>query len=216
MTERLFCIFAEIPSCEVFADIACDHGYIARAMLDERMCNRAYVADISEKSLLKAETLLSEYIKDGRAQSFVSDGFDNVPKADCALVAGIGGALITDILNRAKTADKLPEMLVLQPMKHCDRVRRAVVRLGYYIKKDFTVKADGQFYDIIVLVKGQDKISDEEIEFGRTNLSERPLAFKEKISEKIGKLVSYTESKTMNRQTREKMLRKIKELEKYV
>ncbi|MBR0188802.1 MAG: SAM-dependent methyltransferase [Clostridia bacterium] len=216
MTERLSFIFAEIPRCETFADIACDHGYIAFAMLKEGRCERAYVSDVSAKSLGKAETLLADFIIKGKAQGFVSDGFDNVPKTDCALIAGVGGELITDILKRAERAGKLPDNLILQPMKHCDKVRRLAVELGYQVKKDFTVKADGQFYDIISLVKGKDFLTDEETEFGRTNVRELPLAFKEKIKVEIGKILSYTESETMTDATREKMLKKAERLKKYV
>ena len=216
MTERLNFIFAEIPRCEIFADIACDHGYIAFEMLKKNKCIRAYVSDISAKSLCKAENLLADFIAKGRAQGFVSDGFDNVPKTDCALIAGVGGELITDILKRAEKAGKLPDNLILQPMKHCDKVRRLVVELGYRIKKDFTIKADGQFYDIIALERGKDELTAEETEFGRTNVKELPLAFKEKIKVEIGKILSYTESETMDGITRKKMLEKAERLKKYV
>lgn len=216
MTARLSYIFAEIPACDTFADIACDHGFIARAMIDGGKCKRVYISDVSEKSLKKAETLLAEHMGHGIAESFVSDGFDNVPRADCALVAGIGGDLIVDILGRAAKADKLPETLVLQPMKHCDKVRKAAVRLGYAVRKDFTVKSEGQFYDIIVLKKGKDALTDEEIEFGKTNLSERPLAFREKIAEEIGKILSYAKRETMDEKTRKIMLEKAERLKKYV
>ena len=216
MTERLSRIFAEIPPCNTFADIACDHGYIAYAMLSGGKCDCVFISDISEKSLKKAQDLLSSYIKDGKAQSFVSDGFDNVPKTDVALIAGIGGTLIIDILKRAKSADKLPDTLVLQPMKHVDKVRIFAVQSGYRIKKDFTAKAEGQFYDIIVLKKGKDSISKEEAEFGRTNLEERPPAFREKLRVEIDKLLSYTESETMTDKTRKTMLKKAERLKKYV
>ena len=216
MTERLNFIFNEIPYCKVFSDVACDHGYIAREMLVKDKCELAYVSDISAKSLKKAEDLLADFISSGRAQGFVSDGLDNVPKADCVLIAGIGGTLITDILKRAEEFDKLPERLVLQPMKHCDKVRRLAVKLGYRIKRDFTVKADGQFYDIISLEKGKDELSGEEAEFGRTNVRELPLAFREKTCVEIDKIFSYLESETMAEGTRKKMLEKAEKLKKYV
>lgn len=216
MTERLSRIFNEIPISGTFSDIACDHGYIAYAMLKSGKCEKAYVSDVSAKSLLKAEKLLSEYIAKSMAQSFVSDGFDNVPKSDTALIAGVGGALIIDILKRAEKAGKLPESLVLQPMKHCDRVRYAAVKLGYKIVKDFTISADGQFYDIIVLKKGRDFLTPEEAEFGRTNICERPSEFKEKIRVQIGKLLSYAARENISDDTRAEMLEKAKDLEKYV
>ena len=213
MTERLKYIFDAVPACDTFADVACDHGYIAFEMLFSGKCNRAIVADISEKSLKKAENLLKDYVQAGKCRSFVSDGFDNVPKADCALIAGIGGTLIEDIICRATI---LPDTLVLQPMKHCDKVRRALVRLGFAVKKDFTVKAEGQFYDIIVANKGKDCLTDEEAEFGRTNIVERPQAFRDKIQEQIDKLFSYTERENIAANTRLKMLEKAERLKKYV
>ena len=216
MNDRLTSIFAEIPPCDTFSDIACDHGYIALAMLNSGKCKKAYVSDISEKSLDKAKKLLSAYIETGRAESFVSDGFDNVPKADVALVAGIGGRLITDILERAMRDEKLPETLVLQPMKHCDKVRKIAARLGYKIMKDFTVAEDGQFYDIIVLKKGEDCLTAEEIEFGRTNIIERPAAFRAKVQTGINKLLSYTARENISPATRDKMLKKAERLKKYV
>ena len=216
MNDRLSSIFDAIPPCKIFADIACDHGYIAYAMLNSGKCDRAYISDISAKSLVKAEKLLSAFIAEKRAESFVSDGFDNLPKADTALIAGVGGALITDILDRAKKAGKLPENLILQPMKHCDRVRRFAVGLSYKIEKDFTVSADGQFYDIIVLKKGKDSLTPEEAEFGRTNIRELPIDFKEKIRVQIGKLMSYAARDNIADDTRAEMLKKAKDLEKYV
>ena len=61
MTNRLNQIFSVLPSCEVFADIGCDHGYVAKAMLDSGKCKKVIVSDISEKCLFKATTLLQFY-----------------------------------------------------------------------------------------------------------------------------------------------------------
>ena len=213
MTDRLELIFAEIPKCNTFADIACDHGYIAEAMLKAGKCNTAFVADISEKSLNKAEKLLKTFIEEGKCKSFVSDGFKNVPKCDVALVAGIGGILTIEILN---SATGLPETLVLQPMKHCEKVRRAVVSAGYAIQKDFTVKAEGQFYDIIVAKRGKDFLTEEEAEFGRTNVEEYPQAFKEKIAEEIKKLTAYCQKEGISQTTAIRMQKEAERLKKYV
>ena len=213
MTERLEKIFGEIPSGEIFADIACDHGYIAFAMLKSGKCKKAFAADVSERSLSKAEKLLKEYIAEDKCRCIVSDGFKNVPKADVGLVAGIGGILMIEILSAAA---ELPEKLVLQPMKHCEKVRRAAVKLGYFIKKDFTIKAEGQFYDIIVAEKGKDFLTEEEAEFGRTNVEEYPQAFKEKIACEIKKLEDYCARENISETTKTRMIKETERLKKYV
>ena len=40
MTERLNKVFSELPSCKVFADIGCDHGYIAKEMVERKKCEK--------------------------------------------------------------------------------------------------------------------------------------------------------------------------------
>ena len=159
MTDRLEKIFALIPSCEVFADIGCDHGYIAQAMLKSGKAKKVIIADISAKCLQKAEQLLEKSIIDGKCISVVSNGFENVPNCDCALIAGMGGEEICDIILRAKN---LPNSLLLQPMKNCDKVRLCAVKSGYNLKKDFTFKSAGKFYDLMLLVRGKDTLTDEE------------------------------------------------------
>ena len=108
MTNRLETIFNHIPSCEVFADIGCDHGYIAKAMLDSGKAQKVIIADVSEKCLKKAEELLSDYIAIGRAESKVSDGFTKVGECSVALIAGMGGEEIVHILSQAKVLPKAP------------------------------------------------------------------------------------------------------------
>lgn len=179
MTDRLNRIFQELPPVKVFADIGCDHGYIAKEMISQKKCDKAIIADVSPFCLKKAEELLKEEILSGKVESVVSDGFDKITDCDLALIAGMGGEEIISILSKAKF---LPDNLVLQPMKNTDKVRVKAVEAGYKIKKDFLFKSGGKFYDLLVLTAGEDFLSREEILFGRTNITEKPVAFLEKMT----------------------------------
>ena len=146
MTERLEKLFSLIPACDVFADIGCDHGYIAQKVLETDKAKKVYASDISAPSLKKAIGLIGNGYE-GRFFTFVSDGFENLPKdIDTALIAGMGGEEICAII---RAADKLPETLILQPMKNADKVRRLLVSLGYGIDKDFTFYSANKYYDVI-------------------------------------------------------------------
>lgn len=213
MTDRLQRIFALIPYCDTFADIGCDHGYIAEAMLKQGKAKKVIIADISAKCLQKAEQLLDESIKDGKCISVVSNGFSAVPDCDTALIAGMGGEEICDIILKAKT---LPSTLVLQPMKNCDKVRLCAVKSGYKIIKDLMFKSAGKFYDLMLLVKGKDDLSDEEIEFGRDNLTGKNEDFKEFLQVKINRLNEYLRSEKLSIEDRNSMLLLKGRLEKYV
>ena len=93
MAERLKEIFSLLPECESFADVGCDHGYIAEAMLKSGKCKRAVMSDVSEKCLEKAKKLNAEFIKNGVAEAVLSDGLKKVPRTECVLIAGMGGEL---------------------------------------------------------------------------------------------------------------------------
>lgn len=213
MTERLKQIFSSVPAGETFADIGCDHGYIAKEMLFKGKCKKAIVSDISEKSLEKARNLLKTEILNGRAEAVVSDGFINVPFCDVALIAGLGGDEIIKILSDAPF---LPERLTLQPMKKSPKVREFVVSIGYFIEEDRVFLEGHIFYDVIRLIKGKDSLSPEEIEFGRTNLVFPSDAFKKKIAWEIKSIDERIKAGGLKPHVLAAFIKKREELKKYV
>lgn len=213
MTERLNIIFNEIPICKTFADIGCDHGYIAQAMLKSGKAEKVIISDISQKCLDKAQKLLQEYIDLDRAKSIVSNGFEKIDFCDVALIAGMGGEEICSILLNAKF---LPDILILQPMKNVDKVRQCAINLGYKIQKDFMFKSSQKFYDLIKLERGKDQLSDQEIEFGRDNICQKNEHFIEFINLQIERITRFLECENLSLEDREKMLKKREKLQKYV
>ncbi len=216
MTERLSKIFELLAECEVFADIGCDHGYIAKAMLEKAKCKKVIISDISAKCLSKAENLLSRYIVLNMAESVVSDGFDNISGCDQALIAGMGGEEIVSIINRAKEQKKLPKRLVVQPMKNCDKVRLCAVNAGYKVDYDKVFKSGGKYYNLIVFTFGKDNLTDEEIQFGRDNVRLLPSDFKDMILDTIEKLSAFKNKNGISEATRVQLDEKIEKLKKYV
>ncbi len=212
MNERIDIIYREIDECEVFADIGCDHGLITKAMLDGKKCKRAIVSDVSKKCLEKAELLLSDKIESGEVVSVVSDGFDNLPPCDLALIAGMGGEEIVLILKKAKN---LPEKLLLQPMKNPQKVRLTAVELGYKIIKDFTFKVGKIYYDLIALEKGEDSLLPDEIEYGRTNIKGDNQAFKSLVKKRLKMLSNLLENSALAQETRNQIEEEIKRLKNY-
>ena len=67
-------------------------------------------------------------------------------------------------------------------MKNPDKLRRKLISLGYKFIRDFTFKTDDKFYDIMLVEKGIDLLSEEEILFGRDNLKEKGEAFLERLN----------------------------------
>lgn len=148
-----------IPANAV-ADVGCDHGIIAEYCADSGMFQSVIASDISEKCLNKAR----ERLKNKDCVRFVcADGIDY--ECDEAVIAGMGGLLICDILENALS---LPNTLVLCPHRNADSVRRTLVKLGYGLDADIPVSENGKFYSVIRarLGGGQTDIGELEILFG--------------------------------------------------
>lgn len=172
MTKRLEIIYSQLTPCKKFADVGCDHGYIAEAMLEGDKAERVIISDISAPSLKKAEKLLRKY-RD-KVKAVLCDGLKKID-VDCdqVLIAGMGGEEIISILS---SAPFLPNRLVLQPMKNVDKVRKTLLSIGYSIEKDF-VFFDEKFYFLLVCERGEDYYTDDELFFGRDNLKNKSVDF---------------------------------------
>ncbi len=213
MTERQKIIFSAIPKADVFADVGCDHGYIAKSMIVNNKCNKVIVSDVSAKCLSKAENLLKEEIALGKCLAFVTDGLKGLPIADTVLIAGMGGQEIISILS---SAPYKPKNLVLQPMKNTPLCRKFVVNNGYKIVKDYVFFSSGVFYDLLILEQGIDSLTDQEVEFGRTNLIDKPNDFIKKLKWEIDKIEGYIGSGKLSIKDQEIMKSKLEKLNSYV
>ncbi len=213
MTKRLETILLNLEKCRVFADVGCDHGYVAKGMLDADKCEKAIVSDVSEKCLNKAKDLLKEEISQGRAQAIVSNGLEKLPPIDLVLIAGMGGEEIISILSSAVI---LPDKLVLQPMKNVDKVRLFLTATGYKINKDFCFEDGGKFYDLLVIDKGEQTLTDEQILLGKTNLEEKSADFLERNRQEIKRIDKILSTGKIDFETQKKLQKKQEVLKKYV
>jgi len=168
--DRIKQICGYLEPCGSFADVACDHGYCAEYMLKNKLCKSAVISDISAKSLEKAQTLLSDYIKSGVCRAVCCDGLEKISEnVDQVLISGIGGEEIIKILNNSF----VPESFVLQPMKNAKQLRAYLLSRGCEITRDDIFSDGRNFYFIIKgqSLGGEKEYSKAELEFGRDSLS---------------------------------------------
>lgn len=195
MNGRIGAVCAALPRADVFADIGCDHGYMTHYMLRNGLCRKAYISDVSSKSLGKAEKLLSRYISAGTCIPVVADGLEGLPEpCDLVLIAGLGGEEIVKILEKSA----LPARFVLQPMRSSEKLRRFLAERGAHLERDFTFAAENArrtyYYDLIAGSAnggdggdGGDGYSEREFRFGRDNLRGESRAFLRRTEEELEK-----------------------------
>lgn len=177
-------VAAAVPKCRLAADIGSDHGLIPLWLIEQGRCERMLVTDISAPSLQKAEALFRQRGRSGQAEFVCCDGFPSEPIPDAAIIAGMGGLETIKILKQAK---RLPDALVLQPMRNVPDVRRAVIDMGYRIESDRIVLSKGKYYSVIALARGADRLTALEEYFGRSDLEAPASVFLEYLEREQAK-----------------------------
>ncbi len=156
MTDRIKKLCSYLFKCTVFADVGCDHGYCAQYALENSLCKKAVISDVSEKCLSKAERLLKDYIRDGRCRSVCCYGLEKIdPSAELTLIAGMGGEEIISIFRAAY----IPQNFVLQPMKNVREVREYLLEQGAEITRDEVFLSCGKYYFVLCGRRGGNKSS---------------------------------------------------------
>lgn len=186
---RIETLCSYLGVCDTFADVGCDHGYCTLYMLKNALCAKAYITDISQKCLAKAEKLLQSFIAAGKCESVCCDGLKGLPEdIDEVLIAGMGGEEIIKILKEGF----IPRKFVLQPMKNAPSLRRFLLDSGCAITAD-DIFGDGKFYFVIKGERGGGTVYGErELALGRDSLK-NPL-LKEYLRAEIAKKESYIQN----------------------
>ena len=165
LTSRLSSLAGYIKQGERVIDVGTDHGLLPIYLIQNNITNKVILADINEGPLEKAKGNLeragiilgsSSYTLDPLPSSKSSlyskvsqptldirqgDGLDVMEKgeADKAVIAGMGGNLIIDIMARDIEKSKSMEF-VLQPRKKQERLSKWLYKNGFTIKDESLVK----------------------------------------------------------------------------
>ncbi len=168
----------DLVDLRVVADIGTDHGKLVGQLFIDKKIDKAYLTDISAKSLQKAKDLMTELGFDKQSQFAISDGFDSFePIENCeAVIAGMGGEEIIKILSKLKKQNKITSF-VLQPMKNIVNLRQYLVKNGYKIVVDIIVRDGKKYYFVIKAKKGFGFLTKKAKYFGKTNIKTYPKDF---------------------------------------
>ncbi len=198
LPPRLLAVAEYIPAGTCVVDIGTDHGYLPVSVVESGQCPRAIAADVGEGPLSSAERHiqeagLAEYVETRR-----SDGLDAfVPEElSCIVMAGMGGYLMAEILERAHRQQKLTlcSALILQPQSEVDRVRRMLHTIGFAIQAERMVEDRGKRYVILKSEPGREHYEPEEYLYGRRLWQARDTVFQKVLQEDLSKLGRFIEN----------------------
>lgn len=135
----------------VLADIGCDHGKFGVYALKNGFCERVIASDISAASLNKARTLAFDSGLESGFSFRCCGGFDGYEagEADAAVLLGMGGELIADILESGKATAHALSRFVMQPMRGEAELREYLYKNGYHILDEAVCLDAGRYYQLI-------------------------------------------------------------------
>lgn len=159
ISRRLNFIVDEIEN-ENIADIGTDHAYVPITAMLRGKIKKAIASDIRQWPLDKANKNISDFNFQNQIQTRLSNGFENITAGEVktAIIAGMGGLAICNIINSAR--EKLIEQLILQPQNNIYEVRKKLHQSGFKITNEIFFHQQ-KFYNIINAHSGRDIFYDE-------------------------------------------------------
>ena len=188
LSPRLQIIYDMVPKCTTVADVGCDHGYLTIALLQNGIASKAIALDVNKGPLDTARANIIQAALVDRVQLRLSDGLDKLAEseADVVCICGMGGALITRILDKGLKVAKTAKTLILEPQSEYDKLRGFLADNHFsFIDEELCIE-EGKIYPIIKVGYEPDSstsLNADELEYGPIIIKKRPPLF-EKLLEK--------------------------------
>ena len=173
------------------ADIGTDHGYVPIYLIKNHLASHVIAMDINEGPLEKAMENIRLFQMEDRIETRLSDGFDRLEagETDIAVIAGMGGALIRDILAKGRDVVAGLREMVLSPHSEIHLVREYLWKEGHKIVEEKMLVEDGKYYTILKTCQGHEKkFTEQELKYGRFLLERKDPVLWDYLEKKQRKL----------------------------
>ncbi len=158
LSRRLHAAFLLIRGSGTVADIGTDHAYLPIALVKSGKCESAIASDINRGPLDKAlENILAEGLGDKITTNLANGAAGLEGKASEFVIAGMGGELISSIIEAAPFFKNFDLHLVLQPMTKCDHLRAYLWDNGFDILREIHLEEGGHPYTVMSVVYTEHK-----------------------------------------------------------
>lgn len=190
LTDRLLKIASLVSDGKKIADIGTDHGYIPVYLLKEGKVPFAVLADVNKGPLDNAHKEVIQNNLLDKVDLRLGSGIEilEIGEVEEVIIAGMGGILISELLEAKKEVAHNVEKLILQPMQAQEELRYYLLNNGYEILEEVLVREDFRIYEITVAkYTGKNTIIEDEIyyEVGIKLLENKDSLFNDFIEKKI-------------------------------
>ncbi|MBQ7580771.1 MAG: SAM-dependent methyltransferase [Clostridia bacterium] len=146
--NRLMTVARFVEDGERIADIGTDHAYLPVYLVTNGVCPTAVASDIGEGPLRNAEKIVVKTGTQDRIRLIISDGLDGYGKddADVFVFAGMGGTLISELLDRARWVRDGRYRFIFQPMSRSEELIEYLIENGFELTEERSCFEGGRCY----------------------------------------------------------------------
>jgi tRNA (adenine22-N1)-methyltransferase len=156
LSKRLETVVSFIPEGSRIADIGSDHAYLPCYAVDKGIAVSGIAGEVAEGPYQSAV----KQVKYSKLEDVISvrkgDGLEVISpnETDCITIAGMGGALISSILESGKDKLEGVRRLILQPNVGAISIRKWLLGNGWELKAEHILEEDGKVYEILAADRG--------------------------------------------------------------
>ncbi|MCR5269080.1 MAG: class I SAM-dependent methyltransferase [Lachnospiraceae bacterium] len=173
LSKRLSAIRDLVIPCKTAADIGCDHGFLSIRLIEEKLAEHVFAADINEGPLMRAREHILEAHLEECIDTIQCDGLSKIPYADAVVIAGMGGQLMLRILKDTPEITGAAKELILQPQSEIGMFRRELCAMGFLIDAEDFVIEDGKYYPMMRAIPGKMELTELQALYGPCLLKNR-------------------------------------------
>ena len=133
------------------ADVGTDHAYLPIYLTLQNKISHAIACDLRDEPLNIAKSNIKLFGLENSIETRISDGLKNINQGevDTIIIAGMGGNLISKILQECTWENKNQKEFILQPMKYENVLRIYLAQQGYKIQQEVAVRCSGKVYTVL-------------------------------------------------------------------
>ncbi len=210
LSERLQAIADMVPYGSAVADIGTDHAYIPVYLTNKGISKFAYASDVKKGPLLRAKSTIREFDAQRAVETRMGNGLESIKcgEADTVIIAGMGGILISNILDNSKDVLSEVKTLILQPMTAVYELRKYLYENDYTVSDEILVKEENKLYTVIKAIHGKDDVQSElQLHIGKKLIENNDKLLPELLNKYINKLTKQINGLSFAEVTEERSLK---------
>lgn len=151
LDERLNEIASLVRKQKVTCDVGTDHGYLITYLVGNNIAQKGYACDINEKPLESAKATIERSGLSDKIECVLTNGLIGLEnnQIEEIIIAGMGGDLISMIIENSPFIMSNNIHLVLQPMTKSEHLRIYLAKKGFEIELERAVISGRFVYSVM-------------------------------------------------------------------